>query len=182
MQPVQPYESYLGQYLYGGQAEKSFIDKTLARSDAEEIKEIMQKEDLTRQDLLKLLYLLSGVETKLLNFGSWDRYLQGKFYAWIRDFVACAESLYDYKEKIEERKLKVNENTVDMLENIRVKMLHNIKFLCDVYLYLGRSTLSLEAVAFDTITTNRYEYSYPGQQQIPAGQESKRGLFNIKIR
>lgn len=175
-----PYEQYLSQSLYGGQQEKTFIDKTLARSDVNEIKDIMEKEDLTRKDLLKLLYLLSGTEIKLVNFGDYDRYLQGKFYAWIRDFVASAESLYDYKQEINKGNIKVNNNTKKMLENIRVKMLHNIKFLCDVYLYLSRSTLSLEATAFDTITKNRYEYYYPGQQPY-APQEQKRGFFNIKL-
>lgn len=178
---MQPYEANLGQYLYGGVQEKTFIDKTLARSDVEEIKDIMQKEDLTRQDLLKMLYLLSGSEIKLVNFGDFERYLQGKFYAWIRDFVASAETLYDIREDVAKGKIKVNEHTKKMLENIRVKMLHNIKFLCDVYLYLSRSTLSLEATAFDTITKNRYEYYYPGGQQFPAQPQQQRqgGLLGM---
>ena len=97
-QQAQPlsYEASLGRYIYGGGGqEKSFIDKTLARSDIDEIKEIMQKSDLERPDLLKLLYLLAGSEIKLVNFGEFDRYLLGKYYAWIRDFVATAENLYD---------------------------------------------------------------------------------------
>lgn len=186
----QPYNQYpierqLGSYLYSGTAEKTYIDKLTAKGEVEEIKQLMQQEDLTRNDLLRILYLLAANEIKLVNFGDWERYLLGKYYAWIRDFVASAEILYDYKEAIEKKDsdIKVNEFTKRMLENIRVKMLHNIKFLCDVYLYLSRSTLSLGATAFDTISKNRYEYAYPGmqgQQQIMP--EQRRGMFNVTLR
>lgn len=181
-QAAQPvgYEQRLGNYLFAGNVEKSFIDKVTAKADVEEIKELMQKDDLERTDLLRLLYLLSAIEIKLCNFGDWDRYLQGKFFAWIRDFVASTELLFDYQDKIKKKEVMVNSNTSIMLDNIRKKMLHNVKFLCDVYLYLGRSTLSLSAVGFDTLTSNRYEYAYPGQYQAPQS-ESKKGLFNINL-
>lgn len=178
-----PYEYNLGRYIYGGQTEKTFIDKTLARSDIEEIKDIMQKEDLKRKDLLKLLYLLSGTEIKLVNFDEFDRYLLGKFYAWIRDFVASAETLYDIQEDIAKKKITVNANTIKMLENVRVKLVHSVKFLVDVFFYLSRSTLSLEASGFDTITKTRYEYYYPeGMGQIQNQDTQKRGLFNLSLR
>lgn len=176
------YEQQLGRYIYGGQQEKTFIDKTLARNDVEEMKEIMEKDDLTRGELLKLLFLISGNEMKLLNFGDFERYLGGKFYAWIRDFVSCAELLYDYKAAIEKKKFKVNENTRLMLENIRRQLLHNIKFLVDVFFYLSRSTLSLEATGFDTITKNRYEYFYPeGMRGFSPQDQQKKGFFNINL-
>lgn len=179
-QQQQPYTGFLGNYLYGGQQDKSFIDKTLAKSDVEEIKDLMQKEDLTRSDLLKILYKLAGTEIKLVNLGEWDRYLLGKFYAWIRDFVASAEILYDYQDHIDKGEVKINKDTQRMLKGIKYKMLHNIKFLCDVFLYLSRSTLSLEGAAFDTITKTRFEYYYPGQQQL-VQPETKKGFFNINL-
>jgi len=183
-QRYNPFEYQLGSYLYGSNPEKTYIDKLIARGEVEEIKEIMQKDDLTRNDLLRTLYLLAANEIKLVNFGEWERYLLGKYYAWIRDFVASAEILYDYRDKIEAKdsEIKINENTKKMLENVRVKMLHNIKFLCDVYLFLSRSTLSLGATAFDTISKNRYEYAYPGYQQQQVMPEQKRGMFNITMR
>jgi hypothetical protein len=174
------YESNLGNVLYSGQQEKSFIDKTLARSDVDEIKDIMQKEDLNVQDIRKLLYQLAAIETKLLNFGDFERYLQGKFYAWIRDFAQCQEVIFSIQGDEQKKKIELTDDNKTMLENIRKKMQHNLLFLCDVYLYLGRSTLSLEATAFDTITKNRYEYFYPNQPQgLHQPEAQKRGFFNL---
>ncbi len=194
-QQLQPYEAGLGRYLYSGNSEKSFIDKTLARSDIDEIKEIMKKPDLERTDLLQLLYLLAGSEIKLVNFGEFDRYLLGKYYAWIRDFVAAAENLYDVetdfvkfktdclKKATEGKKAgkeKVLNHTQEMLKGSKKKLLHDIKFLVDIFFYLSRSTLSLEGAAFDTITKQRYEYYYPNQSQ-QLSQEPKRSAFNINM-
>jgi hypothetical protein len=181
MNGQRPYEGYLGQHLYSGQQEKSFVDKTLARSDVDEIKDIMQKDELTLHDIRRLLYQLAAIETKLLNFGDWERYLQGKFYAWIRDFAQSLELTYSVIDDAKTGKSSMNKHTKAMLENCRKKMQHNLLFLCDVYLYLGRSTLSIEATAFDTITKNRYEYYYPGQQPGQPIETQKKGFFGIRL-
>lgn len=175
----QNYEQLLGQNLYGGRNEKTFIDKTLARSDVDEIKEIMQKDYLTQHDIRKLLYQLAAIETKLLNFGDWERYLQGKYYAWIRDFAQSLEMNHKVLADIKKKDVKANDKVKRMLETVREKMQHNLLFLCDVYLYLGRSTLSLEATGFDTITKNRYEYFYPGYQQGLNMPQEKKGFLGL---
>lgn len=174
-------EQSLGQNLFTPEYEKTFIDKVLGRQEVEQLKNIMAKDTMTRSDLNTLLYLLASVEVKLVNFGEWDRYLLGKFYAWIRDFVATLEILFDYLEMIETGKARgVNESTKQMLKNIQYKQSHNVKFLADVFLYLARSTLSFKAMGFDTLTSQRFEYSYPNQHQagmVPEAQN--KGLFGF---
>jgi hypothetical protein len=174
------FEQALARGLFSTQsAEKSYTDKLLARKDVSAIQEIVKKDDLTRSELLELLYLLSSSEIKLANFGDWDRYLLGKFLAWIRDFVSMAEILYDYKEKYKNSK---NERLKSLMENNRKFMLHNIKFLVDIFLYLSRSTLSLSMSAFEILSTSRYEYAYPNMDSMAPRAETARSPFGrIKL-
>lgn len=182
MPSVPSFEQSLGGNIFTPEYEKTFIDKVLGRREVEELKDIMEKDELDRSDLNKLLYLLSSVEIKLVNFGEWDRYLLGKFYAWIRDFVATLEILFDYQKMINEGKVSgVSESTRQMLQNIQYKQSHNVKFLADVFLYLSRSTLSYRAMGFDTLTSQRFEYSYPNQSQGGVAPEAQNKGFLSKI-
>ena len=116
------FEQSLGNNIFAPEHEKTFIDKVLGRREVEELKTIMERDELSRSDLNKLLYLLSSVEIKLVNFGEWDRYLLGKFYAWIRDFVATLEILFDYQEMIAAGTATgVSPSTIQMLKNIQYK-------------------------------------------------------------
>jgi len=166
----------LNKYVFAQNMERTFVDKVLDRQDVESIKALMRKEDLTREELLELLYLLASNEVKLVNLGDWDRYLLGKYFAWIRDFVSIAETLYDYLELIrknpDDEDLQLDDETRKELENAKKQILHAVKFNADVYLFLMRSTLSIEGVAFDTLTKNRFEYAYP-QVDISAQPEQK---------
>jgi len=175
-QQQQPQQNSPQQYaagVYGSGIDKTFVEKVLAKEEVNEIKDIMCKESLNRSDLLKLLYLLAGNEIKLLNMGEFDRYLLGKFFAWVRDFVSVAEILFDYKDKVDGGKIKISELSKTALDNSEKMLLHDIKFVIDVYCYLGRSTLSLGATAFDTFTSNRFEYNYSQAGGAAAAPESK---------
>lgn len=175
--PMRPYESWLGSSIYGGgQREKTFVDKTMARQDVDEIKDLMMKEDLSRQDLRKLQYLIGGIERKLENFTPYDRYLLGKFFTWIRDFESIIEGLLDFKEKLDEGTIPKTEYSEKMVENVRHKMLHNFLFLIDVFLYLSRSTLSINAEAFRTITSQRFEYAYSTPPMALAPEDRRQSL------
>jgi len=178
-QPAKSYESQLSSGLYGGTVEKTFVDKVLAKEEVNEIKQLMQKSTLTREDLLKLLYLLAGNEIKLLNFGEFDRYLLGKFFAWVRDFVSCAELLFDYKDRVERKEVKISKLARAALKNSETMLLHDIKFVIDIYCYLGRSTLSLGAVSFDTLTSQRFEYAYSNALPVATVPDNKG--FQIKL-
>lgn len=96
-QTKKTFEDLLGQAAYRGNTEKAFTDKLLGRQDAEKLRDLIRKDDLTRSELLELLYLVCGVELKLVNFDERDRYILGKYYTWIRDLVKLAEFMYDYE-------------------------------------------------------------------------------------
>lgn len=163
------FEEMINRATFEGMREKTFIDKVLNREEAKRLQELARKEDLNRSELLEMLYLLSGVELKLVNFDEYDRYLLGKFFAWIRDFVSKTEITFDYiedlndmirKEKDESKKKNLIE-AKEVLTKIKKLDMHNVKFLADVFLFLCRSTLGLSATGFETLTTSRFEYHYP---------------------
>lgn len=180
-QQQMPYESTIGQSLYSQNAEKTFIDKTLARQEVEEIKDLMKKQDLTREDLLQLLYLVAGNESKLVNLNEWDRYVLLLFYAWIREFVSIAEGFYDYENYLAERGADFSKDTLKNFVAAKNTMIHNVKFLVDVYLNIMRTTLSLEGAAFHGILTNRFEYAYTGMQGTEQ-PEKKKGIMSVILK
>jgi hypothetical protein len=195
--PTYGFEKDMGGMLFTKEQEKTFIDKVLDRKDSERLRDLMMKEELDRSELLELLYIIVSINTKLVNFSDWDRYLLGKFLAWIRDFCTLHESLLDYilsleNEEAELTKTKDETMTDDEWKKAKVQIAdirttmrsiqklasHNLKFLVDIYLYLSNSTLSIGAVAFDTLSKNRFEYSYPAQGYNPAQPPQKKGVFD----
>jgi hypothetical protein len=191
------FEQQLQNNLFNGQGEKTFIDKVLAKDDVLAIREIVKKPKLTREDLLEVLYLISGTESKLLNYGEWDRYVILKFFVWIREFIKVAELLYDYEDNLKEKSKKctckgyvysskeketlINKSTIckcetphlvfelnprtrRLLDNIERLIEHNAKFLVDLYLNIGRTSLSIGATGLMELLKNKYELVYPDQQ------------------
>lgn len=173
------FENILSQKLHTQTQEKTFIDKLLGRKEAERLRELIKKDDLTREELLELLYMLSNIELKLTNLTEYDRYLLGKYFTWIRDLTKLAEFLYDYEQQIEKFNFKKYKNEIkEMLDQIKKMILHDVKFSVDVFLFLSRSTLGLKAFAFDSLSKSRfeYEYDYPssffGHQEKPPEQKT----------
>lgn len=168
--------------ILSGIGERSFVDKLLDRRDVEKIERIITKEKLTREDLLQLLYVITGIETKLVNYSEYDRYILGKYYAWIRDFVNVAELFYDVEQQIREFYQNIEKNVKDkkhrekykeqwaktqrILDYIRGLLLHDVKFAIDVFLFLSRSTLSLNAEAFKSLLTNKFEVEYSSPEAV----------------
>jgi len=173
------FERNMGGMIYGQDHEKTFIDKVLDRKDSERLRDLMMREELNRSELLELLYNIVSINTKLVNYSDWDRYLLGKFLAWIRDFCTLHECLLDYIEDYkkyaseDEKKGDDHDSIMRALKQIRSYESHNLKFLIDVYLYLSNSTLSISAVAFDTLSKARFEYSYPQRGYQPQMAERK---------
>lgn len=164
-EPRMDFEQRLQQSMFSQTAEKTFIDKLLSRKDVEDIRTIVRKPSLSREDMLEVLYLIAGVESKLHNYGEWDRYLILKFFVWIREFCKVTEILFDYKEKLEKKEkdgsVVLSDRTKMTLDNVMKLMEHNIKFLLDLYLNISRSSLSIGATGFLEILKNKYEISYP---------------------
>ena len=140
------------------------------------------KEDLTRRELLGMLYSFTSSEIKLANMNSRDRYVTGKYFVWVRELVKIAEFLYDYEESLKNFGNKFNKEDLKVIKEaligIKKMVLHDVKFAVDVYLYLTRSTLSLDAVAFDTLSKSRYEYEYA--PPAPVDKTKERRFLGIR--
>lgn len=162
-------EEAIEKHLFSAQTEKSFIDKLLAKEDISEIRRLMVKERLTRSELLNMLYMCLSSESKLWNFGEYDRYVVLKFFVWIQEFIKYAEMLFDYKDYLEQQKkkyVKISRRTWQLLDNATARLEHNCKFLIDLYLNIGRTSLSLGGTGFLELLKNKYEVSYPHMQQV----------------
>lgn len=157
------------------QSDLSLADKLLGKETIKQIKFIMDKEDLDYSDISSLLYLITTDEAKLLNLSGYERYILGKFYTWIREFVKILEDLYTFKKHFFE---KMTEKEKETFEQIRKIMIHNTKFLIDVFLYLSRSTLSINAKAFEEFLKQKFEYEYRQPEiKIPHTEEKKEFRF-----
>ena len=169
----------LNQAIFSKNYEKSSLDKVFATKEVERFKELSRKPELTRSDALEMMYLLAGVETKLVNYGGEDRYIMSKYFVWIREFVSILESLFDYEEMINKKKIEVQSNTRKFLRNNMKLMQHSLKFLVDLYLVISRSTLSLGATAFRESLSNRFDVSYneDTKQSAVVTQQPQRSLW-----
>lgn len=179
------FEENLQRTLFSQQHEKTFIDKILAKEDVNRERELIRKKNLSREDLLELLYLLSGNEAKLVNYGAWDRYVILRFFVWIREFVKVTELLYDYQDDLnrmnKRKKLSLSYITIKLLKNNERFMEHNAKFLIDLYFNISRTTLSLSGTGLLEILRNKYEIKYEGMptQSVQTG-EAKPNIITLK--
>lgn len=210
------FENQLQSAMFNSQNDKTFIDKLLSRQDVEAIRELIKKPKLYRPDIMELQYLVSGAESKLLNYSEWDRYIILKFFVWIREFTKIAELLYDYQEKLKisantcivckkfsrdfedfaKNALKIKspeyckckefrgkqvltKRTLTLIGNNERMIEHNIKFLADLYLNIGRTSLSLGATAFIEILKNKFEMSYSGLPSGSATPEVPKGMGGL---
>jgi|GEM_PF-6111763 len=160
--------------LFKKEQEKSFLDKVFARKEIQEIRELMKKTDLERQDYLDLLYLMTSEEAKLVNHSAWSRYHILKFFVWIREFIKIAEALFDEKELLKKKKIELTPTGETLMENNKRMIEHIAKFLIDLYFNINRSTLSIGATGFMEALKNKYEFLYPSQSEtIPKTERKK---------
>lgn len=195
-------------------AEKTVIDKILGKGTIDEIKAIMIKSPLTREDLLKVLYLLASEESKLHNLGARERYVLLKFYVWVREFGRSAELLFDYIDQIEKDTMKcecgglrkehkdniifkqdLHRKVIDLcecknpvplqelskegkegLENCQRYMEHIFKFMLDLYLNIGRTSMSLGATGFMELLKNKFEVNYSSNQKQQTYLNNSEGI------
>lgn len=193
-------EQALEKSIFSQGAEKTAIDKVLAREDINRAREIIKKKDLSREDISELMYIITSTESKLVNYNEWDRYIILKFFVWIRELIKTNEIMFDFREKLETRKnicrscykeietkkddkclcekkipvLQLTENSQEMMLNISRLVQHNIKFLVDLYLNLSRTTLSLGGHGFFELLKNKFEIDYKQDQKIHQTSNDKK--------
>lgn len=172
--------------------EKTTIDKVLARQDADRVREIIRKEELTRSDISELRDLLASPEMKMLSYDEWKWYVQLKFYSWVTEIIKYGEMILDYEytiklkskvcyycgKKLREHKdkdeaemcicenskpkVKLSQNTITGLRNNRMLIQFSIKLMIETYLNIGRSSLSIGATGFLETLKNKFEMQYSG--------------------
>lgn len=195
------FEQDLQNKVFNDTGERTFIDKLLAKEEVKDIRELIKKPRLTRSELLEILYLISGTESKLVNYGAYDRYIILKFFVWIREFIKIAELLFDYTDELykKENTCSTCEKTIDPLEKTETKKCkcdtaipyvvlserskrlldnnqrlieHNAKFLIDLYLNIARTSLSVGATGILELLKNRYEVQYVQAPVSPQTQQN----------
>lgn len=175
------FEKSIQQSMFNKNNEKTSIDKLLARNEVERINEIIKREKLGRDGTLELLYLCLGTESKLLNLGQWERYVLLKFFVWIREFTKLVEMLYDLRTFFKTSNLKLSERSEQFLDNTERLMENNVKFLVDLYLNIGRTTLSLGGTGFMELLKNKFEMVYNQMGEVATNLDPNRssgtGLF-----
>lgn len=172
-------EAEIQKNMFSKNHEKTFIDKLLSRKEIEEIKKLVKKPNLNRSELLELLYLIGATEQKLVNYDEWNRYVILKFFVWLRDFISVCELWFDVKDQLDDNQdIVLSDQENELLERDRQLLEHNAKFLVDLYLNIGRTSLSINATGFFELMRNKYEISYPEAAQQPA---PKTGLFGLGI-
>lgn len=175
------FEERIDKHIFNSIGDKSFLDKVFSRADSDKIEELIKKPQLKREELLQILYLLSGIEIKQLNYTPWDRYILAKYYVWIREFVKVTELLYDYQDNLKahekEHKIILSDRTKQLLSNAERRMEHNAKFLIDLYFNLCRSTLSVNGTGFLEALKQKFELVYPNMPSTTPPPEQKRGWF-----
>lgn len=167
-------EEQIKKGLANSQKEKTFIDKILAKDDVDQMRLLIRKDRLTREDLLDILFLMTSTESKLLNYNDWERYIVLKFFVWIREFCKIAEQLYDYQEEMFKETNEDKEIKLQFDNNLRL-VEHMIKFLIDLYLNIGHTTLSKDGMLILEIIRNKYElkYDYQGLHSTNPKEERK---------
>ena len=201
------YEQWLSTLTPKWEQDKTFTDKMLGRQDTDRLITLIQKDELSREDFSEILNIISGINSKLVNYNDFDRYLLGKYYTWIRSFIKMCMGIIGLQEKITGQKQSVEkylDSTDNIPDAIRDKLVQDVetyvkdiddlekarnigaddsKFLLDVFLFLSNSTLSLNAAAFDTLTSSRFEYAYSGGlPSLPGGgfePQQKQSIFSF---
>lgn len=97
------FEEALASKMFSQSAEKSYIDKILAKSDSEKINSIMQKNEWTKEDIQNALYLVNNTELKLGNTNDNEREIILKHFLYIGEIARLTITLLDYYDYIKKR-------------------------------------------------------------------------------
>jgi len=189
--PIQepPFYQELGKSIFEGESERSVVDKLLGRKDADKLHSLMQKEPLTKSDVEEILFLMTSIDQKILNYNEWDRYVIVKLFPWVKDYSTICKTWMIYEEQFKKGEFDedfvicekqditkkgvkpILVDTKDIISEITKYLQHNLKFLISIFLLVSNSTLSIDGAAFETLTTSKFEYSYP---TVPLPQPNQR--------
>ncbi len=170
-------EQQISKQMFQKDREKTFVDKILAKDNIGDIRALIKKKDLTREDLLEILYLMASDEIKLLNLNEWERHILLKMFIWIRDFAKNFEVLCDYEDFLKDNPNIMSQDTKQLLLNVKSLKSHNLKFLIDLFLAICRSSLSIGATGILELLKSKFEVLYQNQQTISTPMDKEKTRF-----
>jgi hypothetical protein len=177
MNAPSPFETELTRLTIQQEYLKTAYDKVLAKDEVKRVQELHKKAHLTREELQELLNHLVAVESKLLNYDESDRYALSLFFTRVRSYVEIRLMLYDIEEtiqKYDQEKNKLTDNAKKLFITATYKSERALKYVMDIYFALSRSSLSINAEGFKTITKSQ-DMPYIAQQQ----QQEQKKLFGL---
>jgi len=196
------FEDKIAEQVFTTSKEKAFTDKVLTLNDVTLSREIQRKEKLSSEDVNDLMTLTSSTESKMLNFGLYDRYIQLKYYVWVREFCNLTLRLMNYIKKVRagyhfknniiknrqyliklnnkkvdwsqfKENLTITDNSKQLLYNCRSLIENSFKSLIDLYNNIGRSSLSVGAKAFDEMLKQKFEMVYTDPNKEQVKEQPK---------
>jgi hypothetical protein len=165
-------ENIVANQMQSTTVEKSLLDKLFSKEDIAAITEIHTKKRATKEDMQKLLQLLVGMESKLLNFDEDYPYILGRYFVRIRETFSLYEEMCDYYSQIE--KYIKNPSTKEIWESNIYILKATCLFYSSNFQWIARSSMSVGDSAFYNALTNKFELSYATPNQ---GQQEKKGLL-----
>lgn len=93
-----PYQQ-LQRSLFSGDSEKSLVDKLLGRQDADKLHSLMKKDPLDKSDIEEILFLMTSIDQKIVNYDDWDRYVIIKLFPWVKDYSTVIKTWMIYEEQ-----------------------------------------------------------------------------------
>lgn len=157
--------------------ERSTLDKAIAKDDVQTLRLLMKKPRWEKGDIFEASYLLTANEAKLWDLDAWERYIGGKFFVWLREFLSVEEEIINYQNFLKDNDVNISADALGSLEQSRLLMENINKSGIDCFSYVTRTSLSIGGTGFRTLTTNNYELIYP-QQTTNVQQNERKGILS----
>jgi len=151
--------------------DRTLVEKILAEEDIQKLTALLKKEIIDYEDIAEINSRLVSKEIKLLNLTAWDRYLIGKLLAWLEEFSKMLLEYYKFEKQYEHQ----SEEMKIIIKTTKSILSDNVKFIIIIFLYLTRSTLSVNMRGFTELLKQKFEYEYI--QPEPKTTEEKKFFF-----
>jgi len=169
---MNPMENIVGNQMQRTSFDKSLLDKLFAKDEIEKITTIHKKTSPTREDMQELKQLLTGMESKLLNFDEDYPHILGRYLVRIIETFSYYESMEEFYSRIKDHL------TEPRTKELYASMIYKLKATCLFYSsnfqWIERSTMSIQGSGFFNALTNKFELSYP---QMGGVQQENQGLL-----
>lgn len=171
-------EDLLARQMLAAQNEnRTFIDKLLAKDDVFRMRELHKQNQLGQNDIMEMLQLMAGNESKLLNFDENERYIFGRYFIRIREGFSIDEKLWNLYDEL---KTFCDDPEVLGVWEENLKLVNNTgKFFVDNFQWLSRSGMSISGIGFEKILKHKFEVAY---SNLPEKPSEKRGLLGSFFR